>query len=71
MAAGDDAFRQGQFYARQAAEALEAGDLEVAKVYAQLADAQSRLALAAATVLTSARDEAATYRLAVGSLGLG
>lgn len=71
MAAGDDAFRHGQFYVGKAAEALESGDLEVAKVYAQLADAQSRLALAAATVLTTTRDEASAYRMAVGNLGIG
>lgn len=70
MAAGEDAFRQGQVHARKAAEALDGGELEVAKVHAQLADAQSRLALAAAMVLTSDRDEAGTYRLAVGSLGI-
>lgn len=69
MAAGEDAFRQAQAHVKKASEALDAGDIETAQVHAQLADVQSRLALAAATVLTSNRDEAGTYRLAVGNLG--
>lgn len=66
---GKDAFFKGQHHAGEAARALDAGDIEMAKVHARIADAQSRLALAAAVVLTTDSDQVGSCRMTAGGLG--
>lgn len=70
MSQGADCFRAGQSHAAKAAAAVNDGNLELAAIHNGLAENYSRLALAAAIVLNSSSDEAGTYRMAVGSLGI-
>ena len=67
MSTGEQHHRRAEKLIADAEAALQAGEIEQARVYAQLADASSQLALAGAVVL-STDSAAGPYRLAAGGL---
>jgi hypothetical protein len=70
MSQGADRFHAARSYEAKAVTAAESGNMELADLYARLADTEAKLAMAAAIVLTSTSSEAGAYRLAVGGLGI-